>query len=322
MKHIRVHEYGEPEVMHLEDAPMPEPGAGQVRVKIGAAGINYIDIYQRSGLYKPPLPFTPGQEGAGIIDALGEGVEGVNVGERTAFSVVSGAYAGYIVVDAAKLVPLPDGVDDPTALAGLVQGMTAHYLSHDTYALQPGDWALVHAAAGGTGQLLVQMAKRRGAQVIATVSTEEKAALARDLGADHVIVYTQADFEAETKAITGGRGVDVVYDSVGKDTFEKGLNVLRPRGLMALYGQSSGSVGTFDPQTLSAKGSLYLTRPTMGYYTATRAELLKRAETVFGWIADGSLRVRVDRSYPLADAPAAHRALAARETMGKIALIP
>jgi NADPH2:quinone reductase len=326
MRAVRIHETGAPHVMQIDEVPMPQPGPGQVRVKVGAAGVNYIDTYQRSGQYRVALPFTLGQEAAGVIDAVGEGVGEFAPGQRAAVTFAPGCYAEYVVADAARVVGIPDGVEDVAALAGLVQGMTAHYLAHDTCPLVPGMVALVHAAAGGTGQLLVQMAKARGAFVIGTVGTAEKATLARALGADAVIVYTETDFEAETKRIMaehhGGRGVDVVYDSVGRDTFAQGLSVLRPRGMMVLYGQSSGAVEAFDPQILNARGSLFLTRPSLGHYTQTRAELLWRSADVLGAIAAGTLRVRVDRTYTLDEAAAAHEALTSRATMGKIALVP
>ena len=322
MKLIRIHEYGGPDIMQLEDAPVPDPGAGTVRVKIEAIGLNFIDIYQRSGAYKPALPFTPGQEAAGTVDAIGEGVTEFAVGDRVAYAFTLGAYAEYAVVPAAKLVPVPDEVDTLTAAALLLQGMTAHYLTHDTFSLERTHTALVHAAAGGTGQLLVQIAKICGARVIGTVSTQEKASTAMRLGADEVIIYTEQDFEAEVKRLTEGRGVDVVYDSVGKNTFDKSLNTLRPRGYMVLFGQSSGPVAPIDPQILNGKGSLFLTRPTLGHYTATRNELLARASDLFRWVGQGELQVNIDRTYPLAEAAEAHRVLDGRMTQGKVLLIP
>jgi NADPH:quinone reductase len=322
MKLVRVHEYGGPDVMQLEDAPVPEPGAGMVRVKAEAIGLNFIDIYQRSGVYKPPLPFTPGQEAAGVVDAVGEGVTEFAVGDRVAYCFILGAYAEYAIVPAAKLVPVPDEVDMQTAAALLLQGMTAHYLTHDTFPLERTHTTLIHAAAGGTGQLLVQIARICGARVIGTVSTQEKASTVRHIGADEVIIYSEQDFEAEVKRLTDGRGVDVVYDSVGKNTFDKSLNCLRPRGYMVLFGQSSGPVPPFDPQTLNAKGSLFLTRPTLGHYTATRDEVLARASDLFRWVGQGELRVSIDSTFPLAEAADAHRALDGRTTMGKVLLIP
>ncbi|MBN8591719.1 MAG: quinone oxidoreductase [Anaerolineae bacterium] len=322
MKKIVVHEYGEPDVMKLEEAPMPEPGPGQLRIKIEAIGLNYIDTYKRSGAYKGALPMTPGEEAAGVIDAVGEGVTEFKVGQRAAYSFVQGAYAQYSVIPAEKALLVPDNLDTQTAAAALLQGMTAHYLTHDTFPLGRGHTALIHAAAGGTGQLVVQLAKLRGARVIATVGSAEKAALVRDLGADEVIIYTQQDFEAEVKRLTGGKGVDVVYDSVGKDTFDKGLNLLRPRGYMVLFGQASGAVGPLDPQVLNAKGSIFLTRPSLGHYLLDRAELVYRANDVFSRAASGALKVRIDRRFPLADAAEAHRALTSRGTAGKVLLLP
>ncbi len=322
MQKIVVHEYGEPDVMKLEEAPIPEPGPGQLRIKIEAIGLNYIDTYKRSGAYKGALPMTPGEEAAGVIDAVGEGVTEFKVGQRAAYSFVQGAYAQYSIIPAEKALLVPDNLDTQTAAAALLQGMTAHYLTHDTFPLGRGHTALIHAAAGGTGQLVVQMAKLRGARVIATVGSAEKAALVRDLGADEVIIYTQQDFEAEVKRLTGGKGVDVVYDSVGKDTFDKGLNLLRPRGYMVLFGQASGAVGPLDPQVLNAKGSIYLTRPSLGHYLLDRAELVYRANDVFSRAASGALKVRIDRRFPLAEAAEAHRALTSRGTAGKVLLLP
>jgi NADPH2:quinone reductase len=319
MKRIVIREMGEPDVMKLEESELPDVLAGSVRVRIEASGINFIDIYQRSGQYKMALPYTPGQEAAGVVDAAGEGVTEFKPGDRVAYAFTLGAYAEYAVVPAEKLVRLPDAVDAQTAAALLLQGMTAHYLVKSTFPVQAGQTILIHAAAGGTGQLVVQIAKLLGARVLATVSTEEKAALARELGADHVSLYDT--FEADVKALTDGRGVDVVYDSVGKDTFERSLNCLRPRGYMVLFGQSSGAVPPFDPQVLNAKGSLYLTRPSLGHYMQTREEMLGRANDLFAWAADGRLKVRIDRALPLADAAEAHRALASRATTGKVILI-
>ncbi|HBY93117.1 MAG TPA: NADPH:quinone reductase [Chloroflexi bacterium] len=322
MKAIRVHSFGGPEVLSYEDVPVPEPGAGEARVKIEAAGVNFIDVYHRTGQYKGQPPITPGVEAAGVVDAVGPGVSDFQPGDRVAYTLQQGSYADYAVVPTARLVPLPDTIDARRAAAVLLQGMTAHYLSHDTYPLHPGDTALVHAAAGGVGLLLDQLAKRRGARVIGTVSTEEKARLARGAGADEVILYTQADFEEETRHLTGGKGVNVVYDSVGRTTFDQGLNSLRPRGYMVLYGQSSGAVPPLDPQILNAKGSLFLTRPSLGHYVAERTELLQRAGDLFALMEAGELSVRIDRTYPLAEAAEAHRALEARETKGKVLLIP
>lgn len=322
MKAIRVHEFGGPEVLHYEDAPLPEPGPGAARVKLRAIGLNYIDIYHRSGLYPVALPLIPGMEGAGTVDAVGPDVTTVKPGERVAYCMVLGAYADYAIVPADKLVPLPEQISFELAAAVLLQGMTAHYLAHSTYPLQPGDVCLVHAAAGGVGLLLVQMAKRAGAVVLGTVGSEEKAALVRQAGADVAILYDQVDFEQEVKRYTGGRGVDVVYDSVGVATFEKSLNCLRPRGLMALFGQSSGPVPPINLQVLNAKGSLFVTRPFLGHYILTRSELMSRAGDVLMWTARDELRVRIDRSLPLSQAGEAHRLLQSRQTAGKVLLIP
>jgi NADPH2:quinone reductase len=313
---------GGPEVLSYEEVPLPEPGPGQARVRIAAIGVNFADIYRRRGWYPSALPFTPGGEAAGVVDALGDGVTELAVGDRVASAEIPGAYAAYAVAPAQVLLPLPDAVDFQVGAALPLQGMTAHYLALSTYPLKPGDVALVHAAAGGVGQLLVQIAKRQGARVIGTVSTEEKAALAREAGADEVILYTQEDFVAATRRLTGDRGVDVVYDSVGKDTFMGSLDVLRPRGYMVLYGQSSGPVAPIDPQILNSKGSLFLTRPTMTHYLLDRQERLWRANDLFGWVGAGALRVRIDTTFPLADAAAAHRYMEDRRSKGKVLLIP
>ncbi|MBI3244703.1 MAG: quinone oxidoreductase [Chloroflexi bacterium] len=322
MRAIRVHQYGGPEVLSHEEIPTPQPGAGEALVKITAIGLNFIDVYHRTGRYPGALPFTPGVEASGVVEAVAPDVTEVKVGDRVVYSPVLGAYAEYAVVKAASLVPVPDSVDDRKAVAAMVQGMTAHYLAFDTYPVQKGDTVLVHAAAGGVGLLLTQVTKRLGARVIATVSTEAKAQLAGEAGADEVILYSQADFEAEVKRLTGGKGVACVYDSVGKTTFEKSLNCLRPRGYMVLYGASSGPVPPLDPITLMNKGSLFLTRPTIGHYNPDRASLLKRANEVFNWIASGELKIRVERAYPLAEAAQAHRDLEARLTTGKVVLVP
>jgi len=322
MKAIQVKQTGGPEVMELVDLPVPELKTNEAVVKLAASGVNFIDVYHREGRYKVPLPFTPGQEGAGTVTAVGPEVKSVKVGDRVAWSHLLGAYAEYEALAADRLVPVPAGVSDQQAAAAMLQGMTAHYLCHDTYALKRGETALVHAAAGGVGLLLAQMAHNIGARVIATVSTEEKAKLARDAGADEIILYTQADFEAETKRLTGGQGVDVVYDSVGKTTFEKGLNVLRPRGMMALFGGSSGAVPPFDPIVLTQKGSLFLTRPSLGNYIATRDQLVARSGAVFAMLASGKLKLRMEHTYPLAEAQRAHRDLEGRRTTGKLLLIP
>ena len=322
MKAVRIHASGGPEVLRYEDVPEPQPKAGEAVVKIDAAGLNYIDVYYRSGQYKAELPMTLGLEAGGTVTAVGPNVTEVRVGDKVAYTGVAGAYAQYAAVPAQRLVVLPAGVSTRQGAAAMLQGMTAHYLACSTYPLKRGDTCLVHAAAGGVGLLLCQIAKMRGARVIGTVSTEAKAKLAREAGADEVILYTTQDFEAEVKRLTSGRGVQVVYDSVGKTTFEKGLNCLAPRGLMALYGQSSGPIGTFDPQVLNQKGSLFLTRPSLVHHVATREELLQRAGEVLGWIRDGKLRLRTEFEFPLKDAAEAHRALEGRKTTGKVLLIP
>lgn len=322
MKAIRIHTPGGPEKLALEEIPDPEPKSEQVRIKLDAVGVNFIDVYHRTGLYKMPLPFTPGMEGAGVVDKIGERVIDWMPGDRVAWAMTFGGYAEYAVIPESKLVRVPDGVNTRTAAALMLQGMTAHYLTRSTFPLKAGQTALVHAAAGGAGLLVTQLAKAAGARVIATVSTEEKAALAREAGADEVVLYTTADFETETKRITGGKGVDVVYDSVGATTFEKGLNCLRPRGTMVLFGQSSGPVPPFDPGVLNPKGSLYLTRPSLAHYVLTREELTWRSDELFTAVLDGKLKVTVGREYPLADAAQAHRDLESRKTTGKLLLIP
>jgi len=322
MKAIQVKQVGGPEAMELVELPIPQPKANEAVVKLAAAGVNFIDVYFREGRYKAALPFVLGQEGAGIVVAPGAEAKSVKVGDRVAWCGLLGSYADYAAVSADRLVPIPPGVSDQQAASVMLQGMTAHYLSHDSYPLRRGETALVHAAAGGVGLLLTQMAHNIGARVIATVSTDEKAKLAREAGADDVILYTQSDFEAETKRIIGGKGVDVVYDSVGKTTFDKGLNVLSPRGMMVLFGGSSGAVPPLDPIVLSQKGSLYLTRPTLGHYIAAREELVARSSAVFGMIAAGKLKLRVEHTYPLAEVQRAHRDLEARKTTGKLLLIP
>jgi len=322
MKAVRIHTPGGPEVLAYEDVPEPRPKAGEAVVKVDAAGLNYIDVYYRSGLYKAELPMTLGMEAGGVVTAVGPNVTEVKVGEKVAYTGVPGAYAQYAAVPAQRLVTLPAGVSTKQGAAAMLQGMTAHYLACSTYPLKKGDTCLVHAAAGGVGLLLVQIAKMRGARVIGTVSTEEKAKLAREAGADEVIFYTKQDFEAEVKRLTSGKGVQVVYDAVGKTTFEKGLSCLAPRGTMVLYGQSSGPIGVFDPQILSAKGSVFLTRPSLFHHVATREELLARAGDVLGWIRDGKLRLRTEFEFPLKEAAEAHRALEGRKTTGKVLLIP
>jgi NADPH2:quinone reductase len=322
MKAIQVKQPGGPEAMELVELPVPQPKANEAVVKLAASGVNFIDVYFREGRYKAPLPVVLGQEGAGVVTAVGADVKSVKTGDRVGWCGLQGSYAEYAAVAADRLVPIPAAVTDRQAASAMLQGMTAHYLSHDTFPLKSGQTALVHAAAGGVGLLLTQMAHNIGARVIATVSTDEKAKLAREAGADEVILYTQSDFEAETKRLTGNKGVDVVYDSVGKTTFEKGLNVLRPRGYMVLFGGSSGAVPPFDLIQLSTKGSLYVTRPTLGAYIATRGDLLARSGDVFGMMAAGKLKLRIERTYPLAEAQRAHRDLEGRKTTGKLLLIP
>jgi NADPH2:quinone reductase len=326
MKAIQIKQSGGPEVMELVDLPVPQPKANEAVVRIQAAGVNFIDVYNREGRYKAALPFVLGQEAAGVVSAVGsdvsKNVREVVVGERVAYTMAMGSYAEYAAVPADRLVKIPAAVGEREAAAAMLQGMTAHYLSHDTYPLKKGETALVHAAAGGVGLLLVQMAHNLGVRVIATVSSEEKAKLARAAGADEVILYTQVDFEAETKRLTGGKGVDVVYDSVGKTTFDKGLNLLRPRGMMVLYGGSSGAVAPLDPLVLTQKGSIFLTRPSLGNYIATAQELQQRAAAVFGMIGAGKLKLRIEHVYPLAEARQAHRDLEGRKTTGKLLLLP
>ncbi len=322
MKAIRVHAQGGPDVLTLDEIPVPEPGKGEVRVKIAAIGVNFIDTYKRAGAYQIPLPTTLGEEASGTVDALGPDVADFHIGQHVAYASVSGAYAEYAIVPAERLVSVPEHLDLQQAAAVMLQGMTAHYLTHSTFPLRTGQTALVHAAGGGVGQLLTQMAKRLGARVIGTVSNEEKARLARAAGADEIIFYTRDDFETETKRLTNGAGVDVVYDSVGKDTFDKSLNCLKPRGYLVLYGQSSGAVPPVNPQVLNAKGSLFLTRPTLGHYILTRGELLWRTDDLFNWIGAHQLNVTIDKTFPLAEAAEAHRYLEARKTQGKVLLIP
>src|SRR5579863_2591724 len=322
MKVIQVTQTGGPEALVVADLPIPEPKANEAVVKLSASGVNFIDVYFREGRYKAALPFVPGQEGAGVVTTVGSEVQSIKPGDRVAWSGQLGGYAEFAAIPADRLVSIPAGVTDQQAAAAMLQGMTAHYLSHDTYPLKRGETALVHAAAGGVGLLLVQMAHNIGARVIATVSTDEKARLAREAGADEIILYTQVDFETETKRLTAGKGVDVVYDSVGKTTFEKGLNVLRPRGLMALFGGSSGAVPALDPITLMQKGSIYLTRPTLLNYVATREDLIARSGAVFSMIATGKLKLRIEHTYPLAEAQRAHRDLEGRKTTGKLLLLP
>lgn len=322
MKAIRVARAGGPEVLRLEDVPRPEPGPGQLLIRVEAAGVNFIDVYQRKGLYQAPLPFTPGREAAGVVEAVGAGVATARPGDRVVSETAVGAYAELAIVAADRAVSLPAGVDSRLAAAVMLQGLTAHYLTYGTYPLASGDTCLVHAAAGGVGLLLCQMAARIGARVIGTVSSEAKALLAQEAGATDVILYTETDFVEETRRITGGAGVQVVYDSVGRTTFLRGFDCLAPRGMMVLYGQSSGPVEPLDPQLLNQKGSLYLTRPSVAHYVAGRSELLERAETVLGWVRDGLLRVRIDRELPLSAAAEAHAELEGRRTTGKVLLAP
>jgi NADPH2:quinone reductase len=320
MKAIQVPEPGGPENLKMMEVPVPQPGPKQALVRIAVAGVNFIDVYFRTGLYKAERPITLGNEGAGTVEAVGPEVTEVTPGDRVAYAMARGSYAEYAVVPAHLLVKIPDHLGFADAAAAMLQGMTAHYLTHSTYPLQSGESCVVHAAAGGAGGLTVQMAKMRGARVFATVGSEEKARVARESGADETIVYTAQDFEAEVKRATGGRGVDVVYDSVGQATFEKSLNCLRPRGTMALFGQSSGPVPPLDPTILNTKGSLFLTRPSLGHYLLTHEELLWRAGDVLRWISAGKLKIRVYRTYPLAEAAQAHRDLESRKTIGKLLL--
>ena len=322
MRAIRVNTPGGPDALRVEELPDPAPGPGEALVRVEAVGVNFIEVYQRTGLYPLTLPFTPGSEGAGRVLAVGPGVSAVRVGDRVASQELRGSYAELAVAPADRLITLPDAIDTRTGAAAMLQGMTAHYLATSTYPLSRGDWCLVHAAAGGVGLLLCQIAVQRGARVIGTVSTAAKEALAREAGAHEVIRYTDRDFVAEVRRLTANRGVQVVYDSVGKTTFNGSLDSLARRGMLVLFGQSSGPVASFDPQVLNRKGSLFLTRPSLGAYVATREELLARAADILGWIGGGSLRLRIDRSFPLAHAAAAHRALESRETMGKVLLIP
>lgn len=323
MKAIRVHACGGPEAMRYDDVDVPTPRAGEALVKIAAIGVNFIDVQHREGRYKPPsLPFTLGSEASGTVEAVGQGVTEVAVGDRVAYTMVLGTYAEYATVSAQRLVKLPPALDFQTAAAAMLQGLTAHYLTHSTYPLTAGSTALVHAAAGGVGQLIVQVARLRGATVYGTVGSAAKAAVAKRAGVAEAIDYTRQDFAAEIKRLTNGRGVDVVYDSVGKDTFEKSLDSLRARGYLALFGFSSGSVAPFDPAILGYKGSLFLTRPGLNQHIATRDELVGRAQDLFGWLAAGKLSIAVDRVLPLAEAAQAHRDLEGRRTAGKILLVP
>jgi NADPH2:quinone reductase len=322
MKAIVVHQIGGPEELKYEDVPVPAPGPGEVLIKVETTGVNYIDTYHRTGLYKLPLPFTPGSEAAGTVEAIGAGVSEFQKGDRVVSSSVKGAYAEFALIPAAQAVKIPEGLGFREAAAAMLQGMTAHYLAYSTWPLQNGQTALVHAAAGGMGLLLTQMAKNLGARVIGTVSTEEKAKLAREAGAEETILYTQQDFETEVKRIMGGKGVDVVYDSVGASTFMKSLNCLRPRGMMVTFGNASGPVPPIEPAILNTKGSLFLTRPKLYDYIATRSDLEWRANDVLGWVKSGKLKLRVEHVYKLAEAQQAHRDIESRKTTGKLILLP
>ena len=322
MRAIQITQTGGAEVLVPRELPTPTPGPGEALVQIEASGVNFIDIYLREGRYASPLPFIPGQEAAGVVLALGPDAASVKVGDRVAWCGTPGTYAQFAVAPVARLIAVPDGITTRQAAAAMLQGMTAHYLSHSTYAIRNGDAVLIHAGAGGVGLLLIQMAKRLGARVFATVSTDEKAVLARAAGADETVLYSREDFAARVREFTGGAGVPVVYDSVGKTTFDGSMACLHPRGILVLYGGSSGAVPPFDLIQLSTRGSLYVTRPTLKDYTATREELVRRASDVLGWVAEGSLKLRLEHSYPLADAAQAHRDLEARKTTGKVLLIP
>src|SRR5579862_210013 len=322
MKAIRISRTGGPEVMQLAEMPVPQPKGSEAVVKINIAGVNSIDGQFRDGRLRTPLPFTPGQEGAGVVTALGPQVKALKVGDRVAWSGTLGSYAEYVAAPEEHLVPVPAAINDEQATAAMMHGLTAHYLVNDAHKLKAGETALVHAAAGGVGLLLVQMAHAIGARVIGTASSDDKAQLAREAGADEVVVFTKQDFEAEVKRLTGGKGVDVVYDGVGKASFEKNLNVMRLRGMLVLYGMSSGPVPPVDPARLSEKGSLYMARTTLAHFTATREELLARTSALFGMISEGKLKLLIAKTYPLFEAPQAHRDLEARKTSGKLLLIP
>jgi NADPH2:quinone reductase len=322
VKAVRLHAHGGPEVLRYEEADLPRPAPGEALVRIEASGINYLDVQYRTGRLKVAPPFTLGSEGAGLVTALGPGVDSVKIGDRVAYTMILGSHAEYAAVPVSRLVPVPDGLTLDDAAAAMLQGTTAHYLTHSTFPLKPGDTVLVHAAAGGVGGLITQVSRILDARVLATVGTDAKAELAREAGAHEVIIYTRQDFESEVKRLTDGRGVDVVYDSVGRDTFEKSLNCLRPRGGLALLGFSSGPVAPFDPAVLGIKGSLYLTRPGLNQYIATRADLMSRASAIFNWLASGALKLRIDRVLPLSQAASAHKALEARQTAGKVLLRP
>jgi NADPH2:quinone reductase len=320
MRGIQVKRHGGPEVLEYGELPDPIPGPGEALIRVRVAGVNFTDVYQRTGMYPGTLPFTPGVEGVGVVEKVGSGVTDVKVGDRVGWVMIKGAYAELAVIPAERLVPIPASIDDRTAAAILLQGMTAHFLLRDCYRVTRGEWILVHAAAGGVGLLMTQIAHRIGARMIGTTSTDEKAALAREAGADEIVLYTKEDFQQAARRITGGAGVSVVYDSVGKTTFDKSLDSLRPRGYMVLFGASSGPVPPLDPQVLNHKGSLYLTRPTLGNYVSTREELLGRAADLFDWVSKGELKVRAEHVYPLAEAAKAHADLEARKTTGKVLL--
>ncbi len=322
MKAVVVHEVGGPEKLRYEEVPTPSPGAGQALVKIAATGVNFIDIYFRTGLYKADFPVALGMEASGVVERTGEGVTTVTPGDRVAYAMCRGSYAEYAVVPAAQLIKLPDGIDFPRAAAAMLQGMTAHYLVHSTFPLKAGQTCLIHAAAGGVGLLLVQMAKMRGARVIGTTSTAAKAAKSREAGADEMILYTEQDFAAETRRLTGAAGVDVVYDSVGASTFSGSVDCLKPRGMMVTFGNASGAVPSMEPLLLSQKGSIFLTRPTLAHYCLTREELEWRAGDVLGWVASGALKLHIERTWPLAEAAEAQNELAGRRTTGKLLLAP
>ena len=322
MKAIRIHEHGGPEVLRFEDAPDPSPAPNQAVVKIEAVGVNFIDIYFRTGLYKSDLPFTNGQEAAGVVTAVGSDVTDLQVGDRVAYAGVAGSYAEYAAVPAARLVKVPDGVTTRDAGAVMLQGMTVHYLTHSTFPLKPGHTALIHAAAGGVGQILVQVAKMRGARVIGTCSTPEKAEKVRQAGADEIILYAEQDFETEVKRITDGEGVHVVYDPVGKSTWEGSLNCLRPRGMAVFFGNASGPVPAIEPLALTSRGSLFMTRPSLAHYAATREELVERASDVLSWVSSGKVKVDIGETFPLSEAAEAQTKLAARLTSGKLLLLP
>jgi NADPH2:quinone reductase len=317
MKAIRIHNFGGPEVLRFEEVPVPEPSENQALVRVVAAGVNYLDVYQRSGFYKVGLPFTMGAEGAGIVEKVGPGSD-LATGTRVAWAMTPGAYAEYANIPSARLVPIPEKVSFDSAAAAMLQGMTAEYLSETTFPAKAGDIALVHAGAGGTGLLLIQLLKKKGAVVYTTVSTPEKAKLAKQAGADETILYKEEDFVARVKELTGGKGINVVYDSVGLTTYQGGFDVLRPRGMLVLFGQSSGKVPPIDPITLSEKGSLFLTRPSLAHHAGDRQELLERAGKILSWVGNGSLQLRIERRYPLAEVARAHGDLESRSTTGKL----